>query len=41
MTYIAQIGINGEITISLGLPDGREQMYSVPCRDDTLAESSG
>ena len=33
--------INGEIIISLGLPDGREQMYSVPCRDDTLAESSG
>ena len=33
--------INGEIDISLGLPDGREQMYSVPCRDDTLVESSG
>ncbi|MCY4426278.1 MAG: hypothetical protein OXC05_04520 [Halieaceae bacterium] len=33
--------ISGEITIRLGLPDGREQMYSVPCRDDTLAEASG
>ena len=33
--------INGEINISLGLPDGREQMYSVPCLDDTLAELSG